>query len=823
METLIDLVASAAANFGEAPAMTMRTGLRDQTWSYASLWRESRAVAYRLQQKGIGEGDRVLLLAPNSPQYVVSLIGIMLRRAIAVPLDFGSSNDFIGKVQIDTDAAVLISDTCRWMDKIVHIPFAELVTGVPAEYVGPSPGPRDIAEIVYTSGTTGNPKGIKLTHANIIANVLSSTAMVPPNRNWRLLSILPLSHMFEQTIGLFGPLMYGGLIHYGVSRQSAAIGNAMRRYRTNVIVVVPQLLSFMLQSIERGVRLNGHASWWEWAHRMAPQLPLTFRRLLFHRVHEQLGGKLAFFLVGGAYLPTDIELTWERLGIKVVQGYGATECAPLIAGNTQQSRCPGSVGSPVPNVEIRIQGDGEIQVRGPNVFSGYWNNDTATRAVLLKDGWYCTGDLGEFNSAGMLILKGRKKDMVALPSGLKVYLEDIEQVLNQQPKILESVVVDVARSNGEVIFTAVLHMEEDNFEAAGNAVRLANAQLAPYQRLSGFCIWDKQGFPHTAIGKLQRHSVRGWLEEREGSEQTALPSASSSVTPLQQILADLSGMNAASIAPETELTLDLGLSSLARVELALLIEENYKVIIDGAEIARAETVSQLDQLIRNGGSVDAGPEIPSWPLHGISSFSRRMLQALILFPIHRLVSHPFHVEGLENLKNLPLPAMFISNHSSHVDTVSIIRSLPSPIRSRLAVAAAQDYFFHKPLLSEMTSLMMNTFPFARSGNVRASLEYCGTLADMGWSLLIYPEGSRSESGALLPFKPGIGLLATKMHVPIVPIAVSGGREILPKGAYILKPGPVSVKFGTPLSFSEGDNPTEVTLRLQCAVAELMTA
>ena len=823
MQTLIDLIEAAARDFGDRPAMTLRAGLRDQVWSYAQLWRATNTVAARLAEQGVKQGDRVLLYAPNSPQFVAALLGVMLRGAIPVPLDLSSTQGFIDKVAQDTEAVALIGDLKPGLTALPQYSFAELLQESGAQYSGPRPQPDDTAEIIYTSGTTGNPKGVVLTHANIVASALSATVMVPPSADWRLLSLLPLTHMFEQTVGLFGPLMHGAVIHYGISRQSAAIRKAMQRYRINVMIVVPQLMSHMLQGIQREIQRNGREQAWVRAHGVAPHLPMRLRRLLFREIHARLGGALEFFLCGGAYLPPDTERIWERMGVKVIQGYGATECAPLIACNTPQARQPGSVGQPAAGVEVRIAQDGEIQVHGQNVFSGYWRNQTASQGVFSADGWYCTGDLGEFDSAGRLIVKGRKKDMVVLPSGMNVFLEDIEHVLNQQPGIRSSVVVEVPKQNGEIGFTSVVLAEAGSAAASiETAIQNANAQLAPYQRLSGFSLWDKEDFPRTAIGKLKRHEVRTWLEKR-GSDASPPPASAVAAAPLQQLLAELSGIEAATITQQSDLTLDLGLSSLARVELALLLEEKFSVLIEDADLAQVQKVAQLSELIERGGSVTPSAEIAIWPLESASRFARCVLQALILFSVHRLVARPFMVEGVEQLSKLELPALFISNHASHVDTVSIIRALPSPVRRKLAVAAAADYFFKFPVIGAVTSLFMNTFPFSREGAVRKSLEYCGYLADQKWSVLIYPEGTRSTTGELLPFKLGIGLLATQMQVPVVPIVVTGGRDVLPKGRAVPRPAPVTVRFGPPLRFTEKDDPVDVSRRLHQTVAELMAA
>jgi len=245
------------------------------------------------------------------------------------------------------------------------------------------------------------------------------------------------------------------------------------------------------------------------------------------------------------------------------------------------------------------------------------------------------------------------------------------------------------------------------------------------------------------------------------------------------------------------------------------------VLIDDGDLAQVKKVAQLAALIEQGGSAAASVEIPVWPLEPGARRARALLQHLLLFPVHRLVARPFRVEGLEHLQGLATPALFIANHSSHVDTVSIIRALPAPLRKRLVVAAAADYFFRVPSVGRLTSLLMNTFPFSREGAVRTSLEHCGRLADQGWSVLIYPEGTRSATGKLLPFKLGVGLLAAELHVPVVPVAVFGGPAVLPKGRFLPRPGPLRVRFGAPIQVAEGSTPAALTLELRDQVAALL--
>ena len=819
MSTLVDLAADAAQAYGERTALVMRAGLRDERWSYRRLWVAVNAVAgYLREQRGLRPGDRVLLCAPNQPRLVATLLGAMLARVIPVPLDSFTTPEFAARVARDTEAALLIAGRSLEVPGLAQVAIAALPLDAEPPRARERPGPGDIAEIVYTSGTTGRPKGVVLTHANIHANALSADRLIPHPRPWRLLSLLPLSHMLEQTVGLFAQLYRGSTLVYGVAHHPAAIMKALRRYRIVALVLVPQVLAHMLRAIEREVERRGASRRWRWQNRLAERLPLAGRRMLWHRLLREMGGALELFMCGGAYLPPDVERAWERLGVRVMQGYGATECSPIIAGNSLARRVPGSAGRPVAGVEVRLSPDGEVQVRGANVTAGYWRNEEATRAAFTPDGWYGTGDLAEADAAGNLYVKGRLKDMVVLSSGLKVFLEDIEEALRQQPGVRDCVALELPRPAGGIAFTAVVIGGR-----AEEAMRAANARLAQHQRLSEVVAWDAADFPRTGLGKVKRAEVRAWLERRARAPAAAGPAGESRAAQLAEVLSEVSGVAAPRIAPESNLNLDLALTSLSRVELALALEARFGAVLDDGDLAGVETVAQLAALLERGAAAAVGGELPLWPLRAPARLARAVLQQALLFPLHALLARPFRVQGRERLHALQLPALFIANHASHVDTVSIIRALPRRIRRRLAVAAAADYFYRYAALGCLTSLALNTFPFSRQGAVRASLEHCGELADRGWSVLIYPEGTRSTSGELLPFKSGIALLASGLGTPVVPIAVLGGRGVLPKGRALPRPGPVRVVFGTPLRLPADMSPDLAVAALRQAVAALVSA
>jgi len=833
MKTLIDLLMDSATRYGNQTALSTRRGLREENWTYQRLWQAAQAIADHLVTNGgFNPGDRVLVHAPNSPELVAAYFGTMLARLILVPLDPSSTPDFIKRVIEKTEArAIIASKQISETVSLRSICLADLPPeNEPATQLVDEPSPDDVAEIVFTSGTTGNPKGVILTHRNIVANLLSAAAIMPKNRNYRFLSLLPLSHMLEQTVGLYLPLYYGASVHYPLSRQSSVIFKALQKQRISTMVVVPQVLKVMIEGIENKVRSCGKGSRWQTAQRLADHLPMATRRWLFSKVHRGLGGRLDFFICGGADLPLQVAQSWERLGIKIVEGYGATECAPIVAGNCLRDRVHGSVGRPVSGVSVRLSDEGEILVKGNNVTRGYWRDPRATAAAFTADGWYRSGDRAEVNDSGRLYLKGRLNDLIVLSNGLNVYPEDVERALNEEEPVRDCVVFGRADDDGHMRLEAAIRPAESDGstneinQRLETAVRSANTRLASHQRITHFTIWGGDDFPRTNLLKVKRHEVRAQLSKDKRTQPTAQQSGDThndTLTQVRRILSRLTQINPCEITLASDLDLDLGLDSLARVELTVLVEEEFGAELDEKGLTEVKTVGQLIELIERREGDSNAIHFPTWALKRTPCFLRATIQRVGVFPLHSLLCRSFKIEGRENLENLKLPALFVANHTSHVDTPSILRALPGRIRRHLAVAAAADYFFRNRALSIAVPLMLNTFPLSRKGAVRASLEYCGELVDGGWSILIYPEGTRSTTGHLQPFKNGIGLLATGLQVPVVPIGVQGGFQILPKGHRFPRRSPVKVRFGTPIEVPRNaDNLTTVSI-LENAVADLI--
>jgi long-chain acyl-CoA synthetase len=841
--TLPDLLFDLARRFGGRPALAIRRGLRTQVWSYGDLAGAARVAAARLEAAGLQPGDRVLTLAPNSPELVVSMFGVWLAGGVLVPIDLRTTPDVMARMADLTEPRLLIASApAEGLEGLRILSPLELATPAGAGARGsgaegepaPGPGPHSptpgLAEIVFTSGTTAAPKGVMLTHRNILSNVVAAREAMPIRRGERLLSLLPLSHMMEQTAGLLAPLAAGATIFYAISRRSTALMAALQRHRVGLLVCVPEILKLLLAGIEREVERSGQRRRWELLLVLAGRLPMAARPALFRPLHRRLGGHLRLVLCGGAALEPELWRTWERLGVRVVQGFGATECAPIISSNRLNRRLPGAVGWPLRDVELRLAADGEILVRGPSVTPGYWCDRAAT-AAAFEDGWYRTGDVGAFGPRGELRLLGRKKEMIVLPDGRNVFPQDIEAELRREPGIEDCVVVGKAKpGGGEEVHVVIVPVEGDEdvegVEDVRIAVRRANSRLGPHQQIGGLTIWPEADFPRTPAMKVKRAEVLAVV----GRADPVTPGRAAATieggggrggeAPLYRLLARASGRPPAEIRPEADLALDLGLDSLARVELAVLLEEELGRSLPDEEMAVLRTVADLQAALELGGSADAVEPLPAWPRRAPARPVRSMLQDVVLFPLLRLLYRPWRVEGAERLRGPAGPALLIANHTSHLDSLTILALLPPTRRRRTAVAAAADYFFETQPLATSAALGLGAFPFHRRGAVSTSLAYCGDLADDGYSILIFPEGTRSQDGRLQPFKSGIGLLARELGLPVIPIHLAGLHAILPKGRRWPRPGPVVVRVGEPIRPEPGLSNAEAARALEAAMRRL---
>lgn len=824
---LTHILQRSAQEFPERTALVMRMGYRTVTLNYREVHALSCKIACLLQQRGVTPGDRVIMLGPNSPYWICAFWATLLCGAVVVPLNIQSTAQMIADIVNHTGAkcifkyrnlkealpgAVPVYDIELINEEVAGINAAALKKVQAAEH--------DLIEIMYTSGTTGEPKGVMLSHANLSSNVSAIAASIPLAPQDRLLSILPLSHILEQTAGFLLPFSAGARIVFAPT--PAAIAELLAQHRITKMVAVPEFLKVMMGRIEeRAAASRFPLVLWRRLSRRLSLRPL--QRLLFFPVHRTLGGRLATIACGGAPLDVELEQKWAALGISLLQGYGLTETSPVVTNNSRAHHRTGAVGRVLPGVNVKIAADGEIRVKGPNVFLGYFNDPQKTRAAFDAEGWFLTGDIGALDQDGFLFIKGRKKYMIKGPGAQNVYPEDIECELNKIVGVKDSCVLGLDRPGGQLDIHAVLLPDASMPETARmtDIIAAANQRLASYQRITSWSLWPHDDFPRSATHKVKREPVLAQLLTHAAGAATAVPGGEK--TALMRLLASLTGQPLARINAATQPVAELNLDSLLRIELVTRIEETFGVIVDETEITHSTTVAQLEAMIRAAKTPRAKPRFKNWLLTRWASCLRTALQSLLVFPCVRIFMQ-LKVEGLEHLATLPLPAVFMPNHVSYLDSIAVSMALPRRIRKRAAFAAAQDVVYGEfSHVSWLLEFAFNTFPFPRHEHehIQHGLDYAGRLLDRGWCVVVYPEGRMSESGALLPLQRGAGLIAIEAQACVVPLKISGTNTLVPYDKIMPhRRGAVTVRFGAPLRFSRRDSIADATGKIQSALENL---
>jgi long-chain acyl-CoA synthetase len=539
-------------------------------------------------------------------------------------------------------------------------------------------------------------------------------------------------------------------------------------------------------------------------------------------VHAAFGFKFWSFVVGAAPLPPDLEEFWRRLGFAVIQGYGLTETAPIVTLNHPFRTSKGSVGTAIGGVDIRISEDGEILVRGENVTSGYFGGVDGARD---DDGWLHTGDIGEKDESGRLFIKGRKKEMVVTPEGLNVFPEDVEQVLTALPGVQDAAVVGVEDGAGERVHAVVVTDPGIDAEAA---VRQANTQLQDHQRIRTVTVWPGAELPRTdGTRKLKRREVRQWVVDGQRPVTSQPPDT------IEALVTRFTAGRAVGDATTLE---ELGLSSLERVELMVALEDRFHTRIDEARFTGGLRVGDLEQLVQQPAEAGEQTEpvtFPSWNRTWPVRLVRRISLATWVLPLARLFAR-LRVDGLSHLRELDGPVVFAANHQSHLDVPVILAALPGRIRARVAPAMAKEFFkphffpaaysWRERLTNSanyyLAAIYFNAFPIPqRETGARHTLQYIGTLTGDGWSVLIFPEGIRSDDDRIGTFRGGIGMIGARLDVPVVPVRLEGVNQVLHSRWKMARRGRVRVAFGAPLRL-RGEDYAALAAEVEQAVRAL---
>ena len=839
--------------FGNDVGVVETQGYRRHSQTYSALHLAAENWSQALAEQGIGPGDRAVLWGTNSAEWVAAFWGLLLRGAVAVPMDAGASPDFVKRTVEQSGAKLILRDSRQ----------AELETAVPAMLLAEttrsrgrrsqgehcSTGREAIAEILFTSGTTAEPRGVVLTHGNFLANLEPIERAMQPYlkyERWlhplRFVSLVPLSHVFGQFMGVFVPPLLGAMVVFENATNPGGILRTIKRERATALIAVPRMLDLVRAQIEREIDARGWRKWFAKNYRESVGKPFLRRAWRFRRIHRLLGLRFWAFISGGAALGSETELFLKRLGFAVVQGYGMTETASLISLNHPFSAAEGSVGKILPGREFKLAGDGEILVRGENVSSGYWVQGTLQPTA--DAGWLRSGDLGELDADGNLKFRGRKKNVVVTAAGLNIYPEDLEVALKKQAGVSDAVVVPL-ESGGNAEACAVLLIRRKELHEAGDAqaasvIESANAALQEYQQIRRWMVWPEPDFPRTPTGKPRLAAIRHRAvqtiqlpDRRGGGDLKEFPvfrahegaGSSSADDPLAR-LASTASLSA--------------LSSLDRVELLSSLEQRYNLEINEADFSLAKSVADLERLIeqpersesRHG--VSGRYHYPRWTQREAVRVLRLLLYYLLVWPATQILGHP-RVLGREHLRGVKGPVIVVSNHiTRRADIGLILAALPARFRHRLATAMGgerllrmrtppDEWLFAKRWAYQLgywlITGLFNLFPLPQFSGFRQSFRFAGESADRGYSVLIFPEGevNNSADGRMASFQSGIGLLAENLRLPVVPMRLDGVWQMKRERRRLAHPGEITVHIGSPMAFAPGMSPQDIARRLEATV------
>ena len=519
-------------SLGDDCAYMQRRGYRTERWSYSGVANVAAGFARELAERGIRRGDRVMVWGENCAEWVAVFFGCALAGVVVVPMDDGALADFAMRVFHQVGVKLLVGSRrhvreCAAGNSIAALALEDLPKMLEPGASAPAVtlGRDDILQIVFTSGTTAEPRGVVITHGNVLANIVPLERGMREYAKYerlvhplRFLNLLPLSHVFGQFLGVFLPPLLGATVIFQEELKPSEIVNTIRRERVSVLVSVPRVLQSLKQKIERDLEDEGRLEDFHERFRTSKGRHFLRRWWIFRGIRRRFGWKFWAFISGGAALDSETEEFWDRLGYAAIQGYGLTETTSLISVNHPFRLGKGSIGKVLPGREVRLAEDGEILVRGGGVSSGYWDGNGAHK-VSDEEGWYRTGDIGALaDELGNLFFKGRKKDVIVTPwEGTNVYPEDLEAALRRQPEVKDCVVVGIERGGNAEACAVVILRGEGDVEAV---VQQANRTLAEFQRMRMWMRWLEEDFPRTSTQKVRRNLI---VEKGEGGDGHEIP------------------------------------------------------------------------------------------------------------------------------------------------------------------------------------------------------------------------------------------------------------------------------------------------------------
>jgi long-chain acyl-CoA synthetase len=829
---------------GEQIATVSHRGLRKQSTSYGSLARLAGRFASELNARGIQKGDRVLIWGENGTEWVAAFFGCILLGVIAVPIDAGGSQSFARRVSQEVTPKLVAGGQEQLALLEAELPmiafedFPEVLRLPPLERPITALDENEPVQIVFTSGATGDPKGVVHTHRNILASLrpieLEMQKYLKYERIFhplRFLHTLPLSHVFGQFMGIWIPALLAAEVHFESRLIPGDLVETIRKERISVLATVPRVLEILNRYLaDRFADLEART-------REAESLPAWRRWWIFRDVHRALGFKFWAVVCGGATLPAHIEQFWRTLGLVVVQGYGMTETTALVSLNHPFHPAQGSIGKVLPGREIRLTDEGEILVRGETVSKATWEQG---RLQFSTSDWLATGDLATMDEAGNLKFRGRKKEVIVTASGLNIYPDDLEAALLRQPEIRAAAIVEAEATGSqgsEPLAALVLRTPGD----PAAAVRAANRELADYQHIRRWVVWPDPDLPRTSTGKIMHGAVAEALrnmtrEDGNPRRSTGPPSGGT----LANLIHRITGENIGGLPDSAFLSEDLHLDSLGRVELQSALENQLGQRLDDTAYQQIRTLGELRGITAHASPASTARTqprdeniYPLWPWTRLVSSIRILFIELVMRPLVALLAKPRIVRDLDD--ELSSPVLMVANHVTVFDVPLILYALPRRARHRVAVAMAggmlQDLRHARrqgnlflnllgPIQYFLATVLFNVFPLPQEGDFRKGFAHAGRAMDRGLHVLVFPEGRRTQDGLMHPFQGGAGILWKELRTKALPVYLGGLAAQKAKKLAWFRSGRTVVRIGGPLMIDSTLQAADATRILEQSVRQL---
>ncbi len=891
VSTLFSVFEDTVRRMGDRVAVEVQRKDGLDRFTYRDLHALVLNRAARLAAAGVQPGDRCAILAHNDAHWCAAYLAILARGAIVVPFDTNYSASQVATILRDSGARVLfagerlaatateaLAELPEVLRLDVHAP-TEAVSEADANAAAEAGRTLDggaTAVILYTSGTTSDPKGVMLSHANLIAERYSAFGVVNVSENDSVLGVLPLFHSLAQLANLLLPFAVGARVVYLETLSSQELVRALSERKVTIFACVPQFFYLIHERIMREVEKRGALAGTIFkamlaANFRARRMGVNLGPKLFGTVHQLMGPQMRLFVTGGSKFDPAIGRDLYSLGFTILQAYGLTETSGACTINTPHEAHIDTVGRPLPGTEIKILppeatagegADGEVAIRGPLIMQGYFNRPDATAAVM-QDGWFLTGDLGRLDAAGRLTITGRKKEVIILANGKNLYPEEIESHYRKSPFLQEIAVTTVETDDkpaGERLYAVLVAnmdvLRERKIVNAGDMLRYEmerlGASLPSYKRVLGYEIWFEP-LPRTTTGKLKRHEIvrrlkltpGGDAPQVEASPEDAAwlddPHVSAALTAVKRRATE-----GVSCLPNSNLELDLGLDSMERVELLTELEQQFAVDVPEEKVHEIFTLRQLVEAVRPdetgasgpGGRARLGATDESWSLilRDLPPASDPVLSGLLeqrpflepfLFGLARVAQPLMSRVRAVGLEKLPKNGAYLlcPNHQSYIDAFLICGVLPRRTLSNLFFIGAVEYF-ETPIMA-WVARKINCVPVDPDSNLVPAMKAGAFGLAQGKILMLFPEGERSIDGKIKRFRKGATILSRHAGVPIVPVAIKGAHEVWAregsfrwKGLLPWSRSEVVVEFGDPMFFTEGETYAEAAGRLQARVTEM---